>query len=567
MRLRINAVLLTALLGATTLLAQTSALQQAAATFKTAQEADKVLSAKPPAEQTRSEVLKVIDAYQRVYVKTPSSSYSDDALVAIARLYETINEKAYAVKTLAFLISQYPQSPFKAAAEQDIARLNGATETATAPTVTKTDTRADAKSGAVATIDNVRYWEADKSLRVVVDVSGEITYKQGEARSPDRVFIDISPARLNTSLVEKAWPVKSGLLQKIRVGQNDATTVRVVLDVGAMLRATSFTLRDPSRLVIDVVGEDDAPLTPAATEVPPQRAAASEPVPAATTVAASAVAATPVAPVSAPITIPSRKDSIPADTAPMATAARPTAQGSSTFVRTLGLKVKTVVIDAGHGGHDTGSIGPTGFTEKELVLDVATRLKTLIESEIGCKVVLTRSDDTFVPLETRTAIANQQDADLFISIHANSSPTHSVRGVETYFLNFNSSKEALEIASRENAASERSIHELDTLLRKIALTDKVNESRELAQHVQTAMAKAKGTGPDRGIKQAPFVVLIGAIMPSILAEISFISNPDEEHVLRTPEYRQHIAESLLEGVRSYFDTLSGVKTAKSLGKN
>jgi N-acetylmuramoyl-L-alanine amidase len=225
-----------------------------------------------------------------------------------------------------------------------------------------------------------------------------------------------------------------------------------------------------------------------------------------------------------------------------------------------------VVLDAGHGGHDTGSIGPTGYAEKELVLDVAQRLKLLIESELGAEVVMTRSDDTFVPLEARTGIANQQEADLFISIHANSSRTRSVRGVETYFLGLTTARDALETAARENAASERSIHELQDVVKKIMTQDKVDESRELARHIQSAMAGPKESGTNRGIKQAHFVVLIGAQMPSVLAEINFITNPQEERLLKTPKYRQQIADFLLDGVRSYSNTLSGVKTAKSQGK-
>jgi len=219
------------------------------------------------------------------------------------------------------------------------------------------------------------------------------------------------------------------------------------------------------------------------------------------------------------------------------------------------------VIDAGHGGKDTGSIGPGGFTEKELVLDVAQRLKELVETELGAEVVMTRGDDTFVPLESRTAIANQQEADLFISIHANSSRIRAARGIETYFLNFTSSREALETASRENAASERSIHELQDLVKKIMLRDKVDESRELAQRIQHAMMKRTNPGTDRGVKQAPFVVLIGANMPSVLAEICFISNPQEEKFVKAAENRQAIAQSLFEGVRSYSESLSGTKTA------
>jgi len=195
------------------------------------------------------------------------------------------------------------------------------------------------------------------------------------------------------------------------------------------------------------------------------------------------------------------------------------------------------------------------------------RLKELIETQIGSEVVMTRTDDTFIPLETRTAIANQQNADLFISIHANSSNSKTVRGVETFFLNFTTSQDSLDTAARENASSDRSVHELGDIVKRIVMRDKVDESRELAQRVQTSMSKAKDFGPDRGVKQAPFLVLVGANMPAILAEISFISNPEEEKSLKTPEFRQQIADSLFSGVRSYAGTLSNIKTANSIDSN
>jgi N-acetylmuramoyl-L-alanine amidase len=250
--------------------------------------------------------------------------------------------------------------------------------------------------------------------------------------------------------------------------------------------------------------------------------------------------------------------------------ARPTAAGDRSLTRALGLKIGKIVIDAGHGGHDAGTIGPNGLAEKDVVLDVAKRLGRLLETRLGAEVVYTRKDDTFIPLETRTAIANRERADLFISIHANSSRDSDARGVETYYLNFTSSPEALEVAARENAVSEKSIHELQDLVKKIALKEKIEESREFAGDVQHSLygglALSSAGVRDRGVKKAPFIVLIGANMPSILAEISFVSNPTDERKLETAEHRQRIAESLFRGVSKYVNGLSGVKVASKMDK-
>ena len=250
--------------------------------------------------------------------------------------------------------------------------------------------------------------------------------------------------------------------------------------------------------------------------------------------------------------------------------AKPTASGDRSLIRALGLKIGKIVIDPGHGGHDTGTIGPNGLEEKDLVLEVGRRLGKLLETRLGAEVVYTRKDDTFIPLETRTAIANQQRADLFISIHANSSQDPDARGVETYYLNFTSSPDALEVAARENAVSEKSIYELQDLVKKIALKEKIEESREFAADVQESLhggLAAKNPGiRNRGVKKAPFIVLIGANMPSILAEISFVSNPGDERRLETSEYRQRIAESLYRGISKYVDGLSGVKMASKMVK-
>jgi N-acetylmuramoyl-L-alanine amidase len=247
--------------------------------------------------------------------------------------------------------------------------------------------------------------------------------------------------------------------------------------------------------------------------------------------------------------------------------AKSLSSGERSLVRALGLKIGRIVVDAGHGGHDTGTVGPNGLMEKDLVLDVSQRLGKLLQTKLGAEVVYTREDDTFIPLETRTAIANQQQADLFISIHANSSPDADARGVETYYLNFTSAPDALDVAARENSVSEKSIHELQDLVKKITLRDKLDESREFATDVQKSLysgLSAKSPAiRNRGVKKAPFIVLIGANMPSILAEISFVSNPVDAKRLQTEAYRQKIAESLYRGIAKYVSGLAGVKVAAS----
>lgn len=242
-------------------------------------------------------------------------------------------------------------------------------------------------------------------------------------------------------------------------------------------------------------------------------------------------------------------------------------EGSSSMTRVLGLGIHRIVIDAGHGGHDSGTLGPHGLEEKNVVLDVALRLGKLLQQRLGVQVIYTRRTDTFIPLQERTAIANRAHADLFLSIHANSSPEPEVRGVETYYLNFTGSPNALAVAARENAGSGRSVHDLSGLVQKITLTDKIGESRTLAADVQQGLYQGLRRGnPDlhnRGVRQAPFMVLIGARMPSILAEISFLTNASDAADLRQPAYRQRIAESLYHGVAAYVQSMDGMRLAEN----
>jgi N-acetylmuramoyl-L-alanine amidase len=554
MKRKSRGVLLFVLLGAISVYAQ-SPSQQAAAQFKVAEKAEAALQDEPGANRSRADYLRVIKSYERVYLITPHTAWADNALKSIARLYEEMNDTRNAIKTLQFLVNDYPQSPYRDMAARDIGRLNGAVD------VIPKDT---------ASVENVRFWQEERTVRVVIDLSANVTFKEGEAKSPERFFIDISPAKLTSTLIGKEWVIDSKLVQKIRVAQYDLSTVRIVLDGATMKRVETANLKDPSRLVMDIA--DPRPPSTPPSSPPPKAITTSSPIIAPPQPAVSArvepaaASVLPIAPVAAPSPSSTAPEGVNAPARPepnrVVTAAKPTSLGDRSLIRSLGLKLSRVVIDAGHGGHDTGSIGPTGFMEKELVLDVSKRLKTLIEEQMGAEVVLTRDSDTFVALENRTLMANQEKADLFISIHANSSSEKGVRGVETFFLNLNTqSRDALATATRENAASDKKIHELQDILQKIVLNDKTDESRELAKHIQTAMSSRTNAGSNRGVKQAPFVVLVGATMPSVLAEVTFISNPEEEKRLKTPEYRQKIAESLYRGIKSYAETLSSTRAA------
>ena len=292
----------------------------------------------------------------------------------------------------------------------------------------------------------------------------------------------------------------------------------------------------------------------------PKVVARNTPPPSSTT-APAAVEPTYVPPVKTPSLPPQANSPEPEE---IGLPAKSTAQGD-TLTRVLGLKLGRVVIDPGHGGNDAGTTGPNGLREKDVALDVAKRLGALIQERLGSEVVYTRTDDTFIPLSRRTAIANQRKADLFLSIHVNSSPYTGVSGVETYYLSLNGTRDALETAMRENAGSDKNIGDLQDLLKKIALKDKVDESREFALRVQSSLLtmspRAARSSKDRGVKRAPFVVLIGASMPAVLAEVGFITNAQDETQMKRSEHRQKIAEALFKGVSAYSNSLSHFQVA------
>ncbi|MGH9663498.1 MAG: N-acetylmuramoyl-L-alanine amidase [Bryobacteraceae bacterium] len=468
----------------------------------------------------------------------------------------------------------------------------------------------------------VRFWTVGDVTRIAVETTGTFEVKSDQLSHPERVFFDLAGTR--PEIVRKGMhviPVGNRILKQIRVAETEPGVTRIVLDLESPAQYVSSQLVNPNRLMIELrpatqTSKESSPsiapsvsggqeLTDAGlkrtdpdllAEVAPNiDAAVSQPPP---TVAAKAETAPPppappeqnktarlpdltnlpdgidfsavrsarlaAKPLRAADAAPKRGT----DSGPTPLPARRNTDGARSLTRVLGLKLERVVLDPGHGGHDAGTNGPGGLLEKDLVLDVARHLGALIEDRLGSEVIYTRNDDTFVPLEERTRLANDKKADLFLSIHANSSPYRYVSGVETYYLNFTTSKTALDVAARENASSQLSIYDLKDLLRKIALKDKIEESREFANCVQTSLqtlaarTNSAARNKDRGIKKAPFVVLIGASMPSVLAEVGFLSNAHDENQMKRPEYRQKIAEALYKGVANYAATLSHFQVAE-----
>ncbi len=433
-------------------------------------------------------------------------------------------------------------------------------------------------------VKDVRFWSLPQVTRVAVETNGEFRYQSDHIYNPERIFFDLigakpRPGARRMSTIE----VGDRLLRRIRMAETLPGVTRIVLDLAVPVEITASQLANPDRLMLELrpAGSSPAAITQSTGPVPlPTMPSAPPPAlspqsGAATSALRTAVAGLkkpePVKPERVPDRVIERvPDPGPIPESPSFSAANPahrtTRDGSRSLTRALGLKINRVVIDAGHGGHDQGTMGTRGLTEKELVLDVALRLGKLIEQKMGSEVIYTRADDTFVPLEQRTAIANQKKADLFLSIHANSSPFPKVAGVETFYLNFTTSSDSLDVASRENASSHKSVFELRDLIQSITLNDKAEESKEFASSIESSLqsyaAKYIPNAKGRGIKKAPFVVLIGASMPSVLAEVGFLSNAHEETLLKRPEHRQRLADALYRGVSRYALTLSHFEVAR-----
>ena len=426
-------------------------------------------------------------------------------------------------------------------------------------------------------VTGVRHWQLENVTRIAVEVSGTFLYRSDRLHNPERVYYDILNARprIDSKRIYTE-SVDDTLLKRLRVAETTPGVTRVVLELADKVEAVPSVLINPSRLIIELHVATEPVAPPLVSEATPPQLQPPAQLPPAPKLPVTADATVPVLPVAPPVLPPAPARPVtpaivapaPARSAEVAKSARLTTGGESSMVRALGLKINRVVIDPGHGGHDEGTSGPKGLLEKDLVLDVAQRLGKLIEQRMGSEVIYTRTDDTFVPLEGRTELANEKKADLFLSIHANSSPAAPrVTGIETYYLNFTQSKDSLEVAARENATSDKTVFDLRDLIQKITLQEKAEESREFAERIQASLYSLSARNfpgeKNRGVRKAPFVVLIGANMPSVLVEIGFLTNPKEESLLRKPDYRQKVAEALYRGIGRYTDGLSHFQVAKN----
>jgi N-acetylmuramoyl-L-alanine amidase len=556
-----------------------------------------------------TELRAVVRSYEEIVRRYPTSGYSDNALWQAANLsllaYERFGDvvdKRASIRLFTRLKEQYPSSPFVARAEGslkqiDADRPDGAAPAVAAavdtppadpivpppPTIASKDLPgvgepvkelSAGKDGALVTIREIKRTSLPDGVRVSIEMDGESLYRSERLDHPRRVFFDLKGTRATASLQDATIKFTDDIVREIRLGRHPQSTTRVVMDLESVENYSVFTLYNPYRLVVDFRRAGAAP----ARGVPPAIGSVAKPQPP-PAVSASLSSPLPGRPASvdpARNAPPVESKSIPAAREPVPMVSRttppdllsptpPAANGNGQFSlsRQLGLGVSRIVLDAGHGGHDPGAHG-NGLEEAELVLDVALRVRALLEKQPGIEVTMTRDTDVFIPLEERTAIANRNNADLFLSIHANASRNVKARGIETYFLNFASNPEAEAVAARENSGSGQTMHKLPEIVRAIALNNKIDESRDFADMVQKSMVRRLSTRNklvrDLGVKQAPFVVLIGAGMPSVLAEISFVTNKQEGVLLKTGPYRQQIAESLVDAILRYQRSLKGVRT-------
>ena len=505
-----------------------------------------------PTEQLLRRIRILVGSYRDLARLFPESGYSDNALwqggqlaAAAYRTFGDAVDRETALELFQALPARFPTSSLAKQVPAEVARLQQVSPAAAtaAPAAAPVAPRIVPTRPPTAALTAVRRDVLPDVLRITLELEREVPFRDERLAAPARVFIDLQNAHPAEALKDATIPFRDDVVKQIRVGRQIDSRTRVALDLTAGSRYSVYALYNPYRVVIDF----ERP-TASRAQTSTTRIAPSAPVALPAPVAPPIAAAAPVGPL-APPTPPSTN-----------------VAGGFSLSRQLGLGVARIVIDPGHGGRDPGA-RVKGLTESNLVLDVALRLEKLLQQQKNVEVVLTRRTNAFVPLEERTAIANSSGADLFLSIHANASDTATARGIETYFLNFAPNPEAEAIAARENAGSSRSMHDLPDMVQAIAMNNKIDESRDFATIVQKTLydrlRKVNRNLKNLGVKQAPFMVLIGATMPGILAEISFMTNEQEAALLKTDKYRQQIADALLAGIMSYQGSLKKLPAAAS----
>ncbi|MBI5844393.1 MAG: N-acetylmuramoyl-L-alanine amidase [Deltaproteobacteria bacterium] len=468
-----------------------------------------------------------LDLYEIVVSDFPKSSYAIRSRKALAAVTVKRSVKKRTFRETAAQKADQPPPPPPGPAVPSAPKGSAARVPPGAVCMEPAPVTAPSQAGPV-TVTGIRFWSNSSYTRLVIDATNDAAFTQNQlpadpaANKPPRLYFDILKAKLSPS-VSSVVPVNDDLLISVRAGQNSADTVRVVVDCKSVASCKTFALSNPFRLVIDVIGEKE-----------------------------TAVAVKPPAPDKPPKGKPKPKKPKKAP--------KPKKPSADDLARQLALGVRTIVIDAGHGGKDPGAVGTVkGVQEKELVLDMARTLAKKLKAKTGCNVILTRTGDRFLSLEERPAQANTKRGDLFISIHANATCNVEANGIETYFLNLATDEDAIALAARENATSQKSISDLQGILKDLLRNAKVEESTRLARRVQESMVRAVSEKHprvvDKGVKQAPFYVLLGAQMPAILVETGFITNEEECRRLMDEKYRNMLCEGIAEGVAAYIEDL------------
>lgn len=464
---------------------------------------------------------KALEIYGKVTEEYVSHRLADDAQYKIGEIYyEYKKDSTQAYVEFLKVDVKFPNGDMRPKAREMMDKL-------AATLRKKEDVEAVAinKSSAskLTAVKNIRYWSTPTYTRVVIDLDGQVEYtfnlleKDMDLNKPRRLYLDLENTFVGSG-IETTIPIKDGLLQMARAAQYNKEIVRVVLDIDNIKDYKIFRLHDPFRIVVDVSGKEEAKAEEKKTAAKTETRTVGKGI---------------------------KKPESPDDTI--------------TLARQLGLSVKTIVIDPGHGGKDPGCYINNAIQEKDIVLKLAKKLKGIIEERLGCDVFLTRNEDIFLPLDERTAFANVKKADVFISLHVNSHKQADIFGLETYFLNMATDERAIMLAAKENATSEKNISDLQSILNSLMLNTKISESSKLAYNVQDGiMGGIKNSykaNKSLGVKQAPFYVLIGAEMPAILIETGFISNSTERKRLQSDKYHEILAYGVVDGIESYINSI------------